>query len=180
MSTPAATVSPTLTTAYTAIVAFILSVTGLASTQVIRGVQNRASMPLPGFITVQFLQQRRLRTNIHQTGSANPPTTATLEEDVELTFQIDCYGPQSNAWATMLSTLLRDEYGVNQLSPSGVTPLYADEARFIPFIDGESQWEERWSLDARFQLQPVTTIPQQYADVLDLTLVNVTERFPPA
>lgn len=178
MSTPAASVTPTITVAYTAIVAFIMSVTGIADTQIIRGLQNRAAMPTPGFVTVQFLNQHRLRTNINRTGSAFPPTTATLEEAVELAFQIDCYGPQSHGWATMLSTLLRDEYGVNALSPSGVTPLYADDAQLMPFVDGEEQYEARWRLDARFQMNPVTTIPQQYADALELTLVDVQERFP--
>ena len=89
----------------------------------------------------------------------SPPTTATLEEAVELAFQIDCYGPQSHGWATMLSTLLRDEYGVNALSPSGITPLYADDARMMPTVFAEEQYEPRWSLDARFQMNPVTTIP---------------------
>lgn len=178
MSTPAATVSPTITVAYTAIVAFIISVTGLADTQVMRGIQNRVSMPLPGFIVVQFLNQHRLRTNINRTGTQSPPSTAALEEAIELAFQIDCYGPQSHGWATMLSTLLRDEYGVNALSPSGVTPLYADDARFMPTVFAEEQYEARWSLDAHFQMNPVTTIPQQYADALELTLVDVQQRFP--
>lgn len=178
MSTPAASVSPTITAAYTAIVAFIMSVTGLALENIDRGIQNRVAMPKPGFIVLQFLNQNRLRTNINRTGTASPPSTATLEEAVELAFQIDCYGTQSHEWATMLSTLLRDEYSVNALSPSGVTPLYADDARFMPTVFGESQYESRWRLDARFQMNLITTIPQQYADALELTLVSVTEKFP--
>lgn len=177
MSPPTATVSPTLTAAYTAIVAFIMSVTGISDAQIIRGLQNRASMPKPDFIVVQFLNQRRLRTNINKTGTANPPSTATLEEALEMAFQIDCYGSQSHAWATMLSTLLRDQYGVSQLRPKGITPLYADDARLMPTVFGEEQYEARWSLDARFQMNAVTTVPQQYADALELTMVNVQERF---
>lgn len=182
MSTPAASVNPTLTVAYTAIVAFIASVTGLVvGVSVVQGLQNRSSMPLPSFINVQFLHMHRLRTNVDSFDASNgPPATANVEAEYEYTFQIDCYGPTSNAWATMLSTLLRDEYAVNQLSPNGVTPLYADEARMIPSVYGEQQYEERWSLDARFQMNPVTTVPQQFADALELTMVNVDQRFPPA
>lgn len=181
MSTPAASVAPTLTTAYTAIVAFIAAVTGLtAGVSVVKGLQNRSSMPLPGFINVQFLFMHRLRTNVDDfDATAGPPTTATVEAEYEYTFQIDCYGPNSNAWATMVSTLLRDEYGVSQLSPSGVTPLYADDARMIPSVYGEQQYEERWSLDARFQMNPVTTVPQQFADALTLEFVSAEQRYPP-
>ena len=106
------------------------------------------------------------------------PGTQTMEEGVELSIQIDCYGPSSCDWANMLSATLRDEYGVDQLGPQGLTPLYADDARMIPLVDGEDQYEERWSLDAHFQINPVTTIQQQSAEVLDLTLINVDAEFP--
>ncbi len=182
MSTPAASVTPTLTDGYTAICAFIAAVTGLVvGVSVVQGLQNRSSEPLPGFINVEFLYQHRLRTNIDSFDtSGGPPTTASVEAEFEYTFQIDCYGPNSNAWATMLSTLLRDEYAVNQLSPQGVTPLYADEARLIQFVNAEQQYEQKWVVEAHFQINPVTTVPQQFADALDLTWVSVEQRFPPA
>lgn len=178
MSGPTPTIAPVLQTVYTALTAFIMTVTGLASSSVVIGLANRTSMPLPGFVTVQSLHTRRLRTNIDSWGTITPdPTTQTIEQGLELTVQIDCYGPTSCDWANTLSTLLRDNYGCVALAPS-CQPLYADEARMIPLVGGEEQYEERWSLDARLQVNPVVTIPQQYAKVLDLTLVNVTEKFP--
>ena len=172
-------VTPTLqTNIYPALIALIMSVTGLPASNVIQGLANRASMPLPGFVEVQGLFDSRLRTNIDtydQTDSA--PVTKTLEQGLKLTVQIDCFGPQSHDWANMLSTILRDETGCVALAPS-CQPLYADEARMIPLVAGEEQWEERWMVEANLQMNPVTTVPQQYAKVLDLTLVNVREKFP--
>ena len=172
------TVSPSLQAVYTALMAFVVSVTGLPNTSVVQGLPNRAAMPLPGFVVIQALHTRRLRTNIDSWDEiSTDPTTQTVEQGLELTVQIDCYGPSSGDWANMLSTLLRDEYGCNALAPS-CQPLYADEARMLPLVAGEEQYEERWSLDCRLQMNPVTTIPQQYADVLGIELINVPEKFP--
>jgi hypothetical protein len=172
------TVNPSLQTVYAALVAFVMSVTGLPISSVIQGLSNRTAMPLPGFAVIQSINMRRLRTNIDSWAQVSPPpATQTIEQGLELTVQIDLYGPSSGDWAFMVSTLLRDEYGCDALAPS-CQPLHADEARMMPLIAGEEQYEERWSVDCRLQVNPVTTIPQQYAKVLDLTLINVPEEFP--
>jgi hypothetical protein len=175
-------IAPNLQALYTALVPFVMLVTGLDSAHVVQGLPNRAAMPSNGFVSMQAIFRKRLRTNLH-TQSA-PPTSATLEEGVELTVQMDCYGPQSTGagdgaedWATILSATLRDQYGCAALAPT-LQPLYADEARMIPLTDGEEQYEERWNLDAHFQYNPLITIPQQSADVLTLGLVDVDERYP--
>lgn len=172
-------VTPTLqANVYPALVALIINVTGLPASNVVQGLANRTSMPLPGFVEVQGLFDSRLRTNIDTYDQTNPaPTTKTLEQGLKLTVQIDCFGPQSHDWANMLSTILRDEEGCIALAPS-CQPLYADEARMIPLVAGEEQWEERWMVEANLQMNPVVTAPQQYADALELTLINVPEKFP--
>lgn len=176
-------VTPTLNgvtaSVYAALVPFIVAVTGLPATSVIQGLQNRAAMPLPGFIAVQALTRHRLRTNLHDYSVAGAGNV-NIQEGVELAVQIDCYGPSGEDWATMLSSTLRDEYGCNALAPSGVQPLYADDARMIPLVAGEEQYEERWSLDAHFQYNPTTTALQQYAAVLALGLIDVDVEYPPA
>lgn len=173
------TVSPTLQAVYAALVPFIAAVTGLtAGTNVVQGLPNRASMPLPGFISVQAVHRHRLRTNEHTTPEGSNPTDINIEEGVELRVQIDCYGPSSEDWATILSTTLRDEYGYDALAPSGVFPLHADDASMVPLVDGEEQYEERWMLEAFVQYDPVTTPPQQYANVVKVKLTNVQEAYP--
>lgn len=177
------TVTPTLNgvtaSVYAALVPFIMAVTGLPAASVIQGIQNRASMPAPGFIVVQAVTRHRLRTNLHDY-SVEAGGNVNIQEGVELAVQIDCYGPSGEDWATMLSSTLRDEYGCSVLAPSGVQPLYADDARMIPLVAGEQQYEERWSIDAHFQYNPTTTAPQQYADALTLGLIDVDVEYPPA
>lgn len=181
------TVVPVLQSVYIPIAAFIVAVTGLDPLAVVQGLPNRASMPAPGFISFQMINRRSMRTPVDIFDeTTDPPTTAAIQQDVELTLQIDCYGPSGCDWANMLSATLRDEYGCTALEklaaaqspPFELQPLHADEARMIPLVNGEEQYEERWSLDARFQFNPVTTIPQQYADVVELTMINVEEAYP--
>lgn len=180
MSTPDP-ISPGLDAVYATVMAFIAQNLGLTSTgpgaQVVRGVPNRVSMPMPGFVVVQAIQKHRLRTSVDtfDTTSASP-TTATVNQAVELTLQIDCRGESAEDWADILTTLFRDQYACNALAPV-CQPLYCDDARMTGFVDGEEMYEETWSLDLHLQYNPTVTIPQQYAKALELELISVTEKF---
>jgi hypothetical protein len=82
--------------------------------------------------------------------------------------QLDVYGPNSADNSHTITTLFRDSYAVDQFATSGfdVTPLYADDARQAPFIDAESQWEDRWMISAVLQVNPIITVPQDFASEL--------------
>lgn len=103
---------------------------------------------------------------------------ATKEQSTEFVMQADVHGPSSGDNAQTISTLFRDGYAVDQLDSTGVTPLYADEPRQMPFITGADQYEDRWSVDLHMQIKPVVTVPQEYADSVDMTLVDVDVAFP--
>lgn len=168
-------ISPVLTDVYTALASFIG--TALPGVTVIRGLANRVPMPVGGFIQMQALFQARLRTSIDSWDmTLSDPTTQTVEQGMRIDMQIDCFGPTSSDWAATLSTLLRDEYGCANLQ--NCQPLYADEAKMLPLIDAEKQYEERWMLQAAFQYNPVVTIPQQFADVVTVPLIDVEVAYP--
>lgn len=173
------TVTPTEQAVYGALASFIRDVTGLPAGSVVQGLANRVAMPLPGFITMQSVNFRRLRTNVRTYAAGADPATVGIEEAREVTVQIDCYGPSSEEWATMLSTLLRDDVGYDALGPT-CEPLFADDARQIELTAGEEQYEMRWTLEAHLQVNSEVTAPQQYADTLDLKLIDVDVEFPPS
>jgi hypothetical protein len=176
-----ATALPYQDQVYQALEAFLTGLFPSPPIPVIRGLPNRAAMPPtpPGFILVQALFGGRLRMAIDTftVGGNAPPTEYTAEQGIELAVQIDCYGRHSGTWAAIISTLFQDTYGCNALAPN-CQPLYCNEARMIPLVDEELQYEERWSLDAHVQFNPVVTVPQQYADGLELTLKDVNVEFP--
>lgn len=107
-----------------------------------------------------------------------------IVQAVEWVVQMDVHGPQASDNAQILSTLFRDAYAVDyfaahQFGAGRVVPLYADDPRQMPFLNGEQQYEDRLIVTARLQVNQTVRVPQQFADELDdLTLVAATS--PPA
>lgn len=108
----------------------------------------------------------------------------SVTQHAEVTVQLDVHGPKSGDSAQVISTLLRDEYGVQQFagqSPNyGVVPLHADEPKQMPFVNAEQQYEWRWVVEAMLQVNQVVSVPQQYSDSIDVTLVSVDAVYPPS
>lgn len=102
-------------------------------------------------------------------------------QPVKFTVQLDIHGDLGADNAHIISTLFRDDYGVQLFKSSGfdVTPLYATEAKQLPFLNGEQQIESRWTMDIVVQCNPVVTVPQQFADQLAINIINVDAIYPP-
>jgi len=105
-------------------------------------------------------------------------------QETEFVVQIDVYGLQGGPAgdsAQTLSTLLRSEVATEffHAENPAVSPLHADDPRQLAFVDGESQYEERWTLDVHLQVNPVTGVAQQFATVATVTPVDVEGSFPP-
>jgi hypothetical protein len=101
-------------------------------------------------------------------------------QPMKVTVQLDIHGPASADNAQIISTLFRDEYGVTQFSTSGfdVVPLYADDPKQLPYLNGEQQIEERWSIDAVMQTNPVVTTPMQFMDAISVNVISVEAVYP--
>lgn len=93
----------------------------------------------------------------------------------QLDVQLDVHGPASGDNAQVLSTLLRDEYATAWFDASGLDlqALYASDPRQVPFVNAESQWEERWVVTASLQANLTVQVPQEFADTLHADLISV-------
>lgn len=103
-------------------------------------------------------------------------------QPTQVDVQLDVYGPASADNAQIISTLLRDPYGVAKFAESGfdVSPLYAIDPRQAPFVDEQNQYENRWIVEAALQAnQVVLGVPQQFADSVAVGLVSVDATYPP-
>lgn len=171
-------VSPVQSDIFTVIRAFLLTIVP-AGTPVVQGRDNRVPMPKDPYVLMTPVFQIRLTTN--QDEYDDPfPTAGTKSAEAAMRFdvQLDFYGPDSQAWATMTQTLWRDSVGCDALA-STCAPLYAEDPRMIPLTTGEDQFLERWMLTASLEYDPVTVTVQEFADTLDVVLINVDERYPP-
>jgi hypothetical protein len=104
-----------------------------------------------------------------------------LLQPIKFTAQLDIHGPASADNVQIITTVFRDDYGVEQFAASGfdVTPLYHGEPRQMPFENGEQQIEERWVVDVVMQCNPILTVPQQFAGQLNAELIEVDAAYPP-
>lgn len=105
---------------------------------------------------------------------------AGLRADVvatKLTVQLDVHGPNSDNNTRIIDTLFRSEFGTDSFVDSGfeVVPLYCDEAKQMSFVNDQQQYEDRWSMDACLQISPIIGTNQQFADQLEVTLVEVDQ-----
>jgi hypothetical protein len=104
-----------------------------------------------------------------------------LTQSSEVVFQLDFHGPDSADFSKIASTLFRDAVGTSffaALNPA-ISPLYADDPAQRPFTNENSQVEYRWVLEAHLQADQTVTVQMQFADVLDVVLVDVDAAYPP-
>lgn len=92
--------------------------------------------------------------------------------------QVDVHGGQSSDNIETITTMFRDPYAVDYFG-DGMSPLYADDPRQVPFVNAEQQYETRWSVDLHLEAdQTVYDIPQQFAAALELDVINVDAAYP--
>ena len=110
----------------------------------------------------------------------------TLTQEAEITVQLDFHGAGLEAadMAQTVSTALRDEYATAFFAAltaplNGVSPLYADDPTQRPFVNDQNQYEWRWVLDAKLQVNQLVLVPQEYADAATVVVKDVEALFPP-
>lgn len=166
---------------YIAVKAFLVTVTGLDPSLVLQGLPNRSAMPAasPGYVTMQLTLGNRLNYNIDTWDpTAVAPTAISSETHWKERMQVDFYGQQSGDWSRVFAGLWKDETACLALEPT-CDPLYAHDPLLAPLDDSEQQYESRWTVEAFLQYNPVTTVPMQFADTAQVTLINVDKAYPP-
>jgi len=165
-----ASISLTETQIMTALRAVLAGIVA-PSVEIIRAEINRVPEPIgPNFILMTPIHRVRLATNIDtftDTRLTAPPVAARDSlAKTEITIQIDVHGPASADNATIISTLLRDEYAAQAFAAAGydVAPLHAEDPRQVPFINGEQGYEMRWIVDVVLEANIVVRTPQDFAD----------------
>jgi hypothetical protein len=109
----------------------------------------------------------------------------SLEQGMEVALQLDFHSDQMDAGdlAMTVSTLMRDDYAVQQFADQdpnyGVVPLFADDPRQAPFINDQQQFEYRWVVEAHLQANEIVSVPQQYADSVEVEVISVDATYPP-
>lgn len=136
---------------------------------------NRVPQP-PGsnFVTMTQVMRTRMATNTNNWAQANPAAVSMDRgHSSQLTIQIDVYGPSAYDNAFIIATLFRDQYAADMLQPSGIAPLFATDGTQAPFIDGEKQYENRWTMRVAIGASPIVSTVQDFAATLAATVNRV-------
>lgn len=158
--------------------------------EVVKGQDNRVSEPVsPNYVVMTALLLPRLRTNVdtyddtYDPLDPNPaaPGFKIMQQGVELHLQLDVHGPASSDNSTIITTVWRDAFACEFFTASGfdMQPLYCDDPKQTAFINEGEQYEDRWTIGAHLQFNPVVTVGQQFAGNLGpVGLINVEATYP--
>jgi hypothetical protein len=167
---------------YTALRAYLLQVTGAAQ-EVIRAQTNRAAPPVgPAWISMTSDQRKRLSKARDDWDYSDPnASTWIITQPTEVRVQIDLYGPSAGNTATVLHATFNDSYACDFFAAQDfdIQPLYSTEAVQLPLINGEAQYEQRYTMTLALQINPAVSTPQDFADTLAVGLINVDVVYPP-
>lgn len=104
-------------------------------------------------------------------------------QKTEIVVQLDVHGANlrdASDMAQIITTTFRDAYAVDffQNLNAAITPLHADDPTQVSFVNAEDQYESRYVVEARLQVdQTVSGFPQQSAVVLEVDVISVEAEF---
>lgn len=107
--------------------------------------------------------------------------TTSLLQKAECVIQIDVHGPNGMNNAQIITTAFRDDYACEFFSEANqnIAPLYADDARQMPFINAEQQFEDRYVIEAHLQVNQTVVIGRQFAQAAEVDVISVDATYPP-
>lgn len=157
---------------FTVLRAFLLDPVVLpAGTEVLRAQGNRVPQPRgPNYVMMTIASHTWQSSTYHQYRRDDEMNDVTRSTGVGI--QLDFYGPSSSDFAQRFATLFRDEYACTAMAGTGVTPLYCDDGQQMPLVNGEQQYEQRWTIQTMLQVNPAVSTPMQFADRVAATIVK--------
>ena len=107
----------------------------------------------------------------------------TIMQPTDAVIQLDVHSASDGVASDMaqtISTLIRDERATRFFADAGIdgAPLYAEDPRQVPFLNGEQQYETRYVVDVHIQANQALGLPQQFADEAVIDVMNVEATFP--
>lgn len=153
---------------------------GIYGGAVLRSQANRVPMPSGPFcaMTPLFITGLSSSTSTY-TDPGQGVGTENNQRSTQWRVQLDFYGEGAGDAAATVAALIRTPYACDQLSSSGMQPLYAGEPKQNPLTNAEQQYENRWTVDFIAQFNPIVQTPMEFASQLAVGVADVDVTFPP-
>ncbi|CND00628.1 phage neck terminator protein [Yersinia enterocolitica] len=138
---------------------------------------DRVPMPKGEFCIMTPLKPKRLSTTREINQDTGSPSTSAMgyTEVRQLDIQVDIYGPNAADRAVMLETVFTSDYAYQKIKDidSRLAPLYSSDAFNSAMINGENQYQDRWTLTLTVQPHITVSFPQDYFDKAEITTQQV-------
>lgn len=149
-----------------ALIAYLQPIVG-TGVPIIRGQQNRTSMPTTGFVVLTELRNRVVSTAssaLNDTGD-----TRTFTNDCLSDWQIDYYGALSGDWATIVARLFASNDPTYMLGSAAVAhPVSAEDPTQTFLTNAEKQYEARWTGKVALQYNDIVSVTRDSANTLSV------------
>lgn len=181
------TIDLTASVLYTALGKWLQSILGVDE-QIRQGQQNRVSMPNGNYVIMTFigplLGLHKGARSVSWVAGASNPGQEIMVRSAEAVVQLDFYGPLAHDQASLVELLVSTQsnfdYFQKQYENGGpdMQPLFADGVKNLSLINGEGQFESRWSFDLHFQYNPNITVALDFMLAVDVKALSVESQFP--
>lgn len=174
----AATLTPTEDQTFAALFAWVTKVLALPydTEQVLKGFQNLSSTPLGSYVIISpgIMQRQNFGSRAYDPDANQAVQAAHLT----YSYQVDCYGPEGPTWASILSVAWRTMWGVDNMVPNVLTPLYADAPQQLNIVNSEGQYEQRFMIRLFGQVNQTVGLPQDFFDQIQLDSITIADQLP--
>lgn len=171
--------SPADTEIFTAVRGYLIGIVG-DCVEVIQGQVNRVAEPAcDDFVMFTPRMITRLSTSSVSWNTLSPnPVTKLSRHSSQVTVQLDIHGPASFNTAQTIAALSRDEYATEALENTVIEPLFVTDPRQAPFMNGENQYENRWTMDLALQICATVSTSQDFMVTVDVDIQPPVDTLP--
>ncbi|EIC83986.1 hypothetical protein [Serratia sp. M24T3] len=158
---------------FTALRKFLLL---LVDVPVIQSQQNKVSIPEGNFIAMTSLGEDVKSTNrIDYDNGTSTPGDEVHQRTALWRVQLDCFGSESESMAGLISTTFRSEWACEAFKSFGypLAPVSTGDLRQTAFINSESGYGDRWTLDVTLVIDRSITLPRYFFDSVELEAYSV-------
>lgn len=174
----AATLSPIEDQTFDALFGWIARVLALPNDtdQIVKGFQNQVAAPVGSHIVISPGIMQRQDKGRRRYDSDNE--LAVVEAHNTYSYQVDCYGAEGPTWASILAAAWDSMWGVDNMTPPILTPLYADAPQQLNIVNSEGQFEQRFLIRLFGQVNQVVGLPQDFFDQIELDSLTIADQLP--
>lgn len=173
-----ATINVTEDSAMTALIALLQALMP-AGTTVLSGQQNFVALPEGQCIICTPIDRIQLDKPYREYDRLNQAASTLASKEWRV--QLDVYGDNAADNASMIATAFSSAIATEFFSSANapIQALYADTPQNMQFINESSNYENRWRVDVHLQINESVTMPQEFAEHLDVGLHEVDTTYPP-